>query len=112
MPSYCVLGRCTARAEAPINVMPSVAVVYALPDRQVSVRLVVDAGTTVAEAVAQSGLAERFAEIEESELACAIYGRVVLLTQVLADGDRVEILRPLLIDPKENRRRSAAKSSR
>ena len=96
----------------PINVMPSIAVVYALPDRQVSVRLVVDAGTTVAEAVARSGLAERFAEIEESELTCAIYGRVVLLTQVLAEGDRVEILRPLLIDPKENRRRSAAKSSR
>ena len=87
-----------------------VQVVYALPDRQVIVALDVPEGTTVCEAVALSGLAGRFPGIGTAPEACAIYGRLVPLNHVLAAQDRVEILRPLLIDPKENRRRAAARS--
>jgi uncharacterized protein len=87
-----------------------VSVVYAIPERQVTVELRVPPGTSVADAVASSGLTRRFAEIATRPLACAIYGRVVTLTQELRAGDRVEILRPLLVDPKEQRRQAAARA--
>jgi putative ubiquitin-RnfH superfamily antitoxin RatB of RatAB toxin-antitoxin module len=87
-----------------------VSVVYALPERQVTVELRVPPGTSVADAVASSGLTRRFAEITTRPLACAIYGRVVALTQELCAGDRVEILRPLLVDPKEQRRQAAVRA--
>jgi putative ubiquitin-RnfH superfamily antitoxin RatB of RatAB toxin-antitoxin module len=86
----------------------AVSVVYALPDRQVTVDLRVPPGTSVADAVTSSGLVQRFTEIASRPLACAVYGRAVALTYVLRAGDRVEILRPLLIDPKEQRRKAAA----
>jgi uncharacterized protein len=87
-------------------------VVYALPDRQAVEELELPESATVAEAVARSGLLQRFPEIGARPLACAIFGRAVADSQVLRAGDRVEILRPLLVDPKESRRRAAARGSR
>jgi putative ubiquitin-RnfH superfamily antitoxin RatB of RatAB toxin-antitoxin module len=95
-----------------------VRVVYALPDQQVSISLEVPPGTTVADAVARSKLLEKFPEAAARPLTCAVFGRVVPLTYELREGDRVEILRPLLIDPKQSRReaaerrRTAARSKR
>ena len=85
-----------------------VRVVYALPDRQPQVEVTMVSGGSVAEAVARSGLVERFGELQAAALNCAIFGRVVAMTEQLRDGDRVEILRPLLADAKENRRKAAA----
>ena len=85
-------------------------VVYALPDRQSVVKLAVAAGTTAEVAVEISGLRRRYPEITSRPLHCAIFGRPVEGSQVLVEGDRVEILRPLLIDPKENRRQTAARA--
>jgi uncharacterized protein len=82
-------------------------VVYALPDRQALEELQLPESATVAEAVARSGLLQRFPEISSRPLACAIFGRVVAASQVLRPDDRVEILRPLQVDPKESRRRAA-----
>jgi putative ubiquitin-RnfH superfamily antitoxin RatB of RatAB toxin-antitoxin module len=84
-------------------------VVYALPDRQALRELDLPESATVAEAVARSGLLEQFPEIGSRPLACAIFGRAVADSQVLRADDRVEILRPLQIDPKESRRRAAAR---
>lgn len=84
-------------------------VVYALPDRQAVQELELPESATVAEAVARSGLLQRFPEIGARPLACAIFGRAVADSQVLRADDRVEILRPLLVDPKESRRRAAAR---
>jgi uncharacterized protein len=89
-----------------------ISIVYALPDRQTIVNIEVPLGTTVADAVSRSRLAERFEEISQSPLQCAIYSRVVPNAHVVAPGDRVEILRPLLIDPKESRRQAAARAKR
>jgi hypothetical protein len=86
-----------------------VCVVYAIPDRQALRELDLPETATVAEAVARSGLPEQFPEIRSRPLACAIYGRPVADSQVLRAGDRVEILRPLQVDPKESRRRAAAR---
>lgn len=95
-------GKCMERSDA-----IAVSAVYALADHQVIVRLNVPSGTTVAEVVEASGLRRRFPEIPATP-SCAIYGRAVAPTDVVRSGDRVEILRPLLMDPKESRRRAAA----
>jgi putative ubiquitin-RnfH superfamily antitoxin RatB of RatAB toxin-antitoxin module len=87
-----------------------VRVVYALPDQQASVDLQLEPGTTLTEAVTRSGLLKKFPEAAERPLACAIFGRAVPLTYQLRDGDRIEILRPLLIDPKQSRREAAERS--
>lgn len=81
-------------------------VIYALPDRQRQVSLIVREGATVEEAIRASGLLQRFSEIGDAPK-CAIFSRVVEPEYVLRDGDRIEILRPLLVDPKDNRRKAA-----
>lgn len=93
--------------------MPSmmVEVVYALPDRQSIVKLTVPAGTTALAAAQQSGLEQEFDELQigdDSRL--GVFGQLVALNQVLQDGDRVEIYRPLLADPKEVRKERAARA--
>jgi hypothetical protein len=87
-----------------------VRVVYALPEQQLGVPLDVAPGTCAAEAIARSGLLEKFPEAASRPLACAVFGRAVPLTYELRDGDRIEILRPLLIDPKQSRREAAARN--
>jgi putative ubiquitin-RnfH superfamily antitoxin RatB of RatAB toxin-antitoxin module len=86
-----------------------VSVIYAQPEDQREVLLELAKGTTVADAVRLSGLLEKY-PLEDTRLSCAIYGRLVTLTHVLEQGDRIEILRPLLVDPKEQRRRTAARN--
>ena len=85
-----------------------VEVIYALAEKQVLVRLRLPAGATVEEAVRRSGLLEKFAEIDPAGGKVGVFGRLAPLDRVLEAGDRVEIYRPLLADPKEVRRRLAA----
>jgi uncharacterized protein len=91
--------------------MIRVEVVYARPEEQALVALEMPEGTTVREAIERSGILERFPEIDLTRLTVGIFGRVTGPGTVLADGDRVEIYRPLLADPKEVRR-SKAKPTR
>ncbi len=83
-----------------------VTVVCAEPDRQTVLPLVLAAGTTAAEALECSGI---FALHPDLGPGCAIgvWGREVAPGRVLAEGDRVEVLRPLAQDPRERRRRLA-----
>jgi putative ubiquitin-RnfH superfamily antitoxin RatB of RatAB toxin-antitoxin module len=85
-----------------------VTVVYALTERQFLRELTVPAGTTVATAVHLSGLREEFPDIDRDAMAIGIFGKRVRLDDMLQDGDRVEIYRKLLLDPKEARRRRDA----
>ena len=85
-------------------------VVYALPDQQSVQQLDLAEGATVGDAVARSGLLQKFPVLGDRPLACAIFGRAVADSQILRADDRVEILRPLQVDPKESRRRAAARS--
>jgi len=88
----------------------NVEVAYALPDKQVIRAVNVDAGTTIGAAIVQSGIMMDFPELEfELEDAkVGIFGKAAVMTTVLSDGDRVEIYRPLIADPKEVRRQRAA----
>jgi putative ubiquitin-RnfH superfamily antitoxin RatB of RatAB toxin-antitoxin module len=82
-----------------------VEVVYALPQRQLLRRVTLDQGSRVGDALAASGLLEEFPEIVSAPL--GIHGASVQPGAVLRDRDRVEIYRPLRMDPKEIRRRRA-----
>jgi putative ubiquitin-RnfH superfamily antitoxin RatB of RatAB toxin-antitoxin module len=82
-----------------------VEVVNALADRQVVVPLQLPEGATAGQAVAMSGL-------PAARLRFGIGGREVRPDQVLRDGDRVELLRPLALDPGEARRLRARSSKR
>lgn len=96
---------------APIRVE----VVYALPDRCTSVPVELAAGACVADALEAAAMPERVPGLEVDPARLAVFGRAVTLQTPLHGGDRVEILRPLLADPKQARRRraeTAAKLSR
>ena len=80
-----------------------VEVVYALPESQALIPLSLPAGSRAAEAVQASGLLARFPELSVLP-PMAVFGRLVTATTVLGDGDRLELLRPLLADPKQRRR--------
>ena len=82
-------------------------VVYCCEDEQHVIQLAVAAGTTAGEAVRLSGLAERCPHFAEEGASFGIYGRVVPPDTRLEPGDRVEIYRPLVADPKQARRRRA-----
>lgn len=82
--------------------------VYALPTGEDAVALTLPAGATAADALRASGLLERHPEIANPKL--GIYGRTVAAGTRLSDGDRVEVYRALLVDPKEARRRRALKT--
>ena len=84
-----------------------VEVVFALPDDQVLISLVVDKGATVADVIARSGLHEKYADETLSAMQVGIWGRVVDRTREVKDGDRVEFYRPLQRDPRDARRELA-----
>lgn len=87
-----------------------VEVAYAEPREQVIVSLRVPEGTSAREAVRRSGLLERFPGIELRDDSLGVFGVPVSPCAPLAAGDRVEIYRPLAIDPKQARRLRAARS--
>jgi putative ubiquitin-RnfH superfamily antitoxin RatB of RatAB toxin-antitoxin module len=84
-----------------------VEVVFALPDRQHLESLELAESSTVADAIESSGLAEAFPGIDLGELQAGLWGKPVEWTHSLRDGDRVELYRPLLVDPREARRLKA-----
>ena len=92
----------------------NVEVAYATPEKQVIRQVNVDVGTTVGAAIVQSGIMMDFPELElELENAkVGIFAKVTAMTTVLAEGDRVEIYRPLIADPKEVRRQRAAEGKK
>ena len=89
-----------------------VEVVLAMPDRQELLALEVTAGTTVAEAISISALADSCESFELDLSKVGIFGRKVSPDQVLRAGDRVEIYRPLIADPKEVRRQRALQQTK
>ena len=89
-------------------------VVYAKPDQQSIVELDVPDGTTAFEAAVQSGLANQFPDIDLDTIPMGIFGVRVktATTTILHPGDRVELYRSLLVDPKESRRTRAESQKR
>ncbi len=86
----------------------SVEVAYALPDQQVIAKLSVAADATIEEVIRSSGLLEQFPDIDLDRNKVGVFGKLGKLTDTLHAGDRVEIYRPLIADPKEVRKKRAA----
>lgn len=86
----------------------AVEVVYALPDNQILKRLDVPEGTTVAQAILLSDITTQFPEIDLTKNKLGIFGKLAKPETILRHQDRIEVYRPLIIDPKEARRKRAA----
>lgn len=84
-----------------------VEVVYALPQQQTVLSISVLAGTNVQQVIEQSGILQQYPEIDLASNMVGVFGRQVKLESCLLDGDRIEIYRALLADPKDIRRRRA-----
>ncbi|AZF07406.1 RnfH family protein [Pseudomonas sp. R5-89-07] len=94
--------------------MVEIEVVHAAVDRQVLLGVAVPVGTSLMAAVRMSGIAEQFPQLVLAECPLGIFGKVVANAhvRVVQPGDRIEIYRPLLADPKEVRRQRAAKAAK
>lgn len=94
--------------------MIKVEVAYATPEKQLIVEVDVPEETTMVEAVRQSGIEREFPDLELDGIAMGIFGRKVPKPdqEVLRPGDRVELYRPLQIDPKQARLNRAAKAKK
>ncbi|VVC76379.1 Persistence and stress-resistance antitoxin PasI [Aquicella siphonis] len=87
-----------------------VEVAFAAVDKQ-AIRIVeLDAGTTIESAIRLSGILSDFPEIRFDRHKVGVFSKPRALTDTVQDGDRIEIYRPLLIDPKESRRIKAKKT--
>jgi putative ubiquitin-RnfH superfamily antitoxin RatB of RatAB toxin-antitoxin module len=86
----------------------NIEVAYARPEKQVIRAVNVERGTTIGGAIVQSGIMMDFPDLDIEHSDVGIFGKAASMTTVLADGDRVEIYRPLIADPKEVRRKRAA----
>ena len=88
-----------------------VEVVYALPERQYLYPLTLPEGSTLRHAIDASGILVLRPDIDLDKNRVGIFSRPAALDDILNDGDRVEIYRPLLMDPKELRRQRAERTS-
>ncbi len=86
----------------------AIEVVFALPARQELISLTVDPGTTVAMAIRECAIGDLFPEDDLANYQAGIWGKPVGRDHVLKDGDRLELYRPLSMDPREARRKLAA----
>ncbi len=85
-------------------------VVYGLAHKQKLLSLLVSQGSTVEQAITESGIISLFPEIDLTENKVGIWNKAVKLSTVLESLDRIEIYRPLIADPKEVRKRRAEKA--
>ncbi len=78
----------------------NIGIVYALAKKQVWLTIEIPEGATVQDALARSGILTQFPEIDLTQQKVGVFGKVCTLETRLEDGDRVEIYRPLIADPK------------
>ena len=89
-----------------------VQVCYALPDAVSLLTVDLDEGQTLEQAIHASGVLARHPEIDLSSLKIGVFGKLRQLSDLARAGDRIEIYRPLIADPKDSRRRRAQHKSR
>jgi putative ubiquitin-RnfH superfamily antitoxin RatB of RatAB toxin-antitoxin module len=113
-----ILRYCGAQVKMTDIESIAVEVAYARPDKQKIVPLLVEPGTTALQAVERSGITKIFPEIDLATAKMGIFGQALGTKGLkppaqheLSAGDRVEIYRPLISDPKEVRRKRAEKAS-
>ena len=88
----------------------TIELVYALPEEQTLLSLSVDDDSTIEQAITESGILVQYPAIDLAINKVGIWNKAAKLHQKLEDGDRIEIYRPLIADPKEVRKRRAEKA--
>ena len=83
-----------------------VGVVYATPQRQMNLKVDLDDGATVRQAIDRSGLLGKCPEIDLANTKIGVWGKVVDLDSVVEDGARIEVYRPITCDPRTVKRRN------
>ncbi len=91
----------------PINKKIKIEVVYAARDVQRIFTVYAEEGSTIEQIIDRSGVLDAFPEIDLKKQKIGIFSKIKQLSDLVWDGDRIEIYRALLIDPKEARRRRA-----
>lgn len=89
-----------------------VEVVYAYPERYFLQKITLDNPISIQNVIIQSGILEKYTEIDLRQNKIGIFSRPAKLTDFVENGDRIEIYRPLLADPKEIRRQKAAEQAK
>jgi hypothetical protein len=92
-----------------MNAKTRIEIAYATPQRQLILEREVAAGSHARAAVIASGIEQHFPEIDPATCDLGVFGKAVADDYELGDGDRIEIYRPLIADPKEIRRQRAAR---
>lgn len=87
-----------------------VEVAYATPAAQKIISLEIEPGLTIETVIDRSGIVEFFPEIDLMKQKVGVFGEIKKLTDIVQAKDRIEIYRPLVIDPKEARRKRAKKA--
>jgi putative ubiquitin-RnfH superfamily antitoxin RatB of RatAB toxin-antitoxin module len=93
-----------------MSAMLSIEVCYALPNEQALIPVELPEGATVQQALDASGILKRYPQIDLDKQKVGVFGKLKPLDAVLADHDRVEIYRPLIVDPKAARQRRVEKT--
>jgi hypothetical protein len=91
-----------------MNTKTLIEVAYATPQKQLILECEVESDTTARDAVRLSGIDQHFPQIDPEICELGVFGKAVADDYELTDGDRIEIYRPLIADPKEIRRQRAA----
>ncbi|HHL18996.1 MAG TPA: RnfH family protein [Thiothrix sp.] len=86
----------------------AIEVAYALPQEQTLLALNVAKGSTIKQAILQSGILEKYPDIDINSVKVGIFGKLKKMTDSVREMDRIEIYRPLIADPKEVRKKRAA----
>jgi putative ubiquitin-RnfH superfamily antitoxin RatB of RatAB toxin-antitoxin module len=89
-----------------------ITVAYANPQKQECISLKIPRGSTILQAIEQSGILQLFPEIDLTQNKIGIFSQPKNLSDFVHPGDRVEIYRPLLIDPKDARKARALKTNK
>jgi putative ubiquitin-RnfH superfamily antitoxin RatB of RatAB toxin-antitoxin module len=89
--------------------MINIEVAYATPAKQTIIKLSVELGATIETAIERSGILELYPEIDLQQQKVGVFSKIRQLKESIQDGERIEIYRPLTIDPKDARRKRAKK---
>lgn len=87
----------------------TVEIAYATPQKQQLMTVEIEFNTTIETAIQRSGILQLFPEIDLNVQKVGVFGKQKKLTDVVQQGDRIEIYRPLIIDPKEARKKRVIK---
>ncbi|BBB24421.1 conserved hypothetical protein [Isorropodon fossajaponicum endosymbiont JTNG4] len=87
-------------------------IAYALRDKQTLLELEVNEGATLKQAIEASGMLDIYPQIDLIKDKTGIFGKIAKLGTILRDKDRVEIYRPLIVDPKAVRKERAAQGKK